>query len=197
MSGPIDWIETLGREIRKGTRKKEQPKDALMLALDKLTASRLEGKLRVLLIDFIVAAKVRNQQEWRPLIMPDLSDIYDETIEKIKDLFLEELAKDDSRRGRHAADSVTAPWTEVEHKSEGGVVRVGSAGVPMYSGKESRATLQPDTGVARPVGVFAPESKEHFPMPINADGDGPETDIDKVVGMICSCGWDYCMKWAK
>lgn len=32
------------------------------------------------------------------------------------------------------------------------------------------------------------EVPDHFPMPINAEGQGPETDPEKVVSVICwSC----------
>jgi len=38
---------------------------------------------------------------------------------------------------------------------------------------------------------------EHAPMPINAEGNGPETDPDKVIGIVCWCGDNDCTEWRK
>lgn len=36
---------------------------------------------------------------------------------------------------------------------------------------------------------------QHFPMPVNADGDGPQCEADQVSSVICWCASDGCGLW--
>lgn len=39
------------------------------------------------------------------------------------------------------------------------------------------------------------EIPEHFPIDVNEKGEGPETDPDKVVAVVCWCGNKWCRKY--